>query len=167
MIRIIGAVMIVAASAAIGAVMNARLSGRVKHLEGFIAALEQLKSDICFSDYGMEQALLRADGVSKTGGVFKDTAKNMKELGLKSALKKAVDDKKDVLCLHTADADAISALGKRLGLTDAEDQRKNIDGVISVLKIQCEEARADYKKNGRVYRGMGTLLGVLAALVLM
>ena len=166
MIRFIGAGLIIAASAAAGAYLNARLQKRVKYLDGFAAALEYLKAHICFSDFEMEKALRLANDVCDTGGVFCAAAENMKADGLKKAWKRAVYINADKMCLKTADANAIASLGERLGLTDAEDQKKNIENVLVSLAVCRAEAKAEYEKNGRLYRSCSVMCGALAALLL-
>lgn len=167
MIKLIGAALIITASALMGIVINMRLYKRQKYLESIIAALEQLKVYICFSDYKMERSLLLANSVCDTGNIFKTAAENLHSDGLKTAWNNAISNNKDKLCLTDADAEKLSALGDRLGKTDSDDQRKNIDNVISTLRIQCEEAQTDYKKNGRLYRSCSVLCGTLAALMLL
>ena len=166
MIRFIGAGMIIAASAAAGAYMNARLHKRVKYLDNFSAALEYLKSHICFSDFEMEKALRLTDKIGNTGGVFRAAAENMRADGLKKAWKRAVYINADKMCLKAPDADALASLGERLGLTDAEDQKKNIENVLVSLSVCRAAAVKEYEKNGRLYRSCGILCGALAALLL-
>ena len=166
MIRFIGAGMIIAASAFAGATMSARLHKRVRYLDGFAAALEYLKAHICFSDFEMEKALRLTDDVSDTGGVFRAAAENMKSDGLKKAWKRAVYINADKLCLKTSDADVLASLGERLGLTDAEDQKKNIENVLVSLSVCRAAAVKDYEKNGRLYRSCGVLCGALSVLLL-
>lgn len=167
MIRLIGAAMIIAASAAAGAYINMRLLRRLKYIEGIIASMEQLKSYICFCDYSMEKALLKADEVCGSGGIFKTAAENMKKSGLKKAFYDAVTEKKDKLCLQDDDADVMIVFAERLGLTDAEDQKKNIDSAIAALNIQRSKACDEYKKKGRLFRSSAALLGTLTALMLL
>ena len=166
MIRFIGALMIIAAATFTGAYMNSRLHKRVKYLDSFSAALEYLKAHICFSDFEMEKALMLTDGISDTGGVFRETAESMKADGLKKAWKRAVYINADKMCLKPSDADALASLGERLGLTDAEDQKKNIENVLVSLAVCRAEAKAEYEKNGRLYRSCGVLCGALAVLLL-
>ena len=158
--------MIIAASAAAGAYMNMRLQKRVKYLDSFAAALEYLKAHICFSDFEMEKALRLTGDISDTGGVFHMAAENMKADGIKKAWKRAVYINADKMCLKVPDADALASLGERLGLTDAEDQKKNIENVLVSLAVCRAEARAEYEKNGRLYRSCGVMCGALAALLL-
>ena len=166
MIRFIGAGMIITASICAGAIMSARLRKRVKYLDGFAAALEYLKAHICFSDFEMEKALRLTDDVSDTGGVFRTAAENMKSDGLKKAWKRAVYINAEKMCLKASDADAIASLGERLGLTDAEDQKRNIENVLVSLAVCRAAAAKEYEKNGRLYRSCGVLCGALAALLL-
>ena len=166
MIRFIGAGMIIAASAAAGAYMNARLQKRVKYLDGFAAALEYLKTHICFSDFEMEKALRLTNDVCDTCGVFRAAAENMRADGIKNAWRKAICDNADKMCLKPADITALSSLGERLGLTDSEDQKKNIENVLVSLSVCRAGAKADYEKNGRLYRSCSVLCGALAALLL-
>ena len=158
--------MIIAASAAAGAYMNARLQRRVKYLDGFAAALEYLKAHICFSDFEMEKALRLANDACDTCGVFRAAAEKMKADGIKDAWRHAVYETADKMCLKSADITALSSLGERLGITDSEDQKKNIENVLVSLSVCRAEAQQDYKKNGRLYRSCGVLCGVLAALLL-
>ena len=166
MIRFIGAGMIIAAGTAAGVYMNARLHKRVKYLDSFSAALEYLKSHICFSDFEMEKALKLTDEIANTGGVFRLAAENMKSDGLKKAWKRAIYLNADKMCLKTSDADTLASLGERLGLTDAEDQKKNIENVLVSLSVCRAAAAKEYEKNGRLYRSCGVLCGALSVLLL-
>ena len=166
MIRFIGAGMIIAASGAAGAIMSARLHKRVRYLDSFAAALEYLKTHICFSGFEMEKALRLTDEVGNTGGVFRTAADNMRSDGLKKAWKRAIYLNADKMCLKVSDADALASLGDRLGLTDAEDQKKNIDNVLVSLSICRAAAEKEYEKNGRLYRSCSVLCGALAVLLL-
>ena len=166
MIRFIGAIMIIAASTIAGAYMNMRLRRRVRYLDEFSAALEYLKTHICFSDFEMEKALRLTDEVSDTGGVFRAAAESMKADGLKNAWKRSVYKNADKMGLKVSDASALAALGERLGLTDAEDQKRNIENVLVLLSVCRATAQREYEKNGRLYRSCGALCGALAVLLL-
>ncbi len=166
MIRIIGALMLMSASAAAGVYMSSRLKKRADSLDGFASALEYLKTRICFADTALEKALRAAGDMMNDGRIFYSAADNMNADGIKKAWRHAVINSADTLCLTAADVQTVSALGNRLGLTDAEDQKRNIDAVLAALSARRAQAHEAYDKNGRLFRGCGILCGALAALLL-
>ena len=166
MMRIIGALMIISASGAAGMRMSEGLKKRADTLDELIAALNHLKANICFSDAALEKALRRAGEAVSCGELFFTAADNMKHSGVNEAWNAAVRGGADRFCLKSADVSALTALGERLGRTDAEDQKRNIDGVLANLGVCRADARSEYEKNGRLFRGGGILCGMLAALLL-
>ncbi len=158
--------MIIFACAACGSHMSSGLKKRCEYLDAYAASLESLKAHICFSDFPLEKALRLAGEASAVSDAFSAAADAMKSLGIKKAWDTAVRGTSEAFCLTRADEDALAALGSRLGLTDVEDQKRNIDGVLASLAPLRKQARSQYETNGRLYRSGAVLCGILAAVLL-
>lgn len=125
-IRIIGAVMIFSVSTYLGFSFADRLKKRYVYLRNILTSLNLLETEIGFGVSKLKQAFLTIDKSADTRGLFKTAADNLEDVGIKQAWRGAVYEKRQELYLTDADADALNALGAQLGMTDVENQIKNI-----------------------------------------
>ena len=164
MLKLAGAVMIIVSGSILGILKADRLKKRADNLENITSALELLKCDI---NYGRKdlQGALRDIGISLKIDIFRRIAEYIKEIGVKEAIKKALDD--DAECLLERDKEPVRTLGETLGMTDAENQTRAIDEAITRLIKAKKDAEEEYLRLGRLYKSVGFFGGVLVAIVLM
>lgn len=164
MLKLAGAVMIIASGSVLGILRSNRLKMRADNLENIISALELLKCDINYGRKDLQRAL-RDIGTSLKADIFRKIADNIKEFGIKEAIKKALDD--DAECFLESDKVPICTLGETLGMTDAKNQARAIDEAVVRLKKAKKDAEEEYLRLGKLYKSVGFLGGVLVAIVLM
>ena len=77
----------------------------------------------------------------------------------------AIDRTRDLLCLDYEDIDIVRGFGKNLGSTDKENQEKTFRLVKYQLEEQLKKAEEMRRKNEKLCKNLGFLLG--AALVIL
>ena len=164
--KLIGAAIIFAACVYAGFSMSDRLKKRCVYLKNICAALNLLETEITFGKSRLKQAFLKIDKSGDTKGLFKSAADCMEKTGIKKAWRSAVKDKQTELRLSDDDAQTLALLGERLGMTDAEDQIKNIAYTRRRLEGNMVNAEEEYAKFGRLYRNGGILAGLFLILIL-
>lgn len=165
--RLAGAAAVFISCAVMGFSLSDRLKKRARYIGNIIEALSLLETEIAFGQSRVREAFLRVDTACDTRGLFKTAAERIEKSGIKKAWRGAVEEKKDELRLTGADAEAVIALGERLGMTDTENQIKNIRYVKGRLEPLLKEAEGEYGQAGRLYRGGGILVGLFLILILL
>ncbi|MDD6484340.1 MAG: stage III sporulation protein AB [Clostridiales bacterium] len=158
-IKTIGALMTGAACIYVGTLKSSKIRKRHKNLLNIQRALELLETKITFSQRDIKTALEEIDKNIDTSGFLGEVIKNIDKSGIRNAWNGAVLKKRDDLCFNAEDADTVSMLSSRLGMTDCENQVKNIAYVKNMLDIHIKSARYDADKLCRLYSGGGLLAG--------
>lgn len=164
--KIIGAAMILGVCAYSGFRFADRLKKRYVYLRNILTALNLLETEISFGGSRLKKAFESVDKAADTKGLFKTASENLEQLGIKRAWREAVKEKKEELCLTDGDSEALTALGARLGMTDTENQMKNIRYVKEMLAAKQAEAEGEYERQGRLYRSGGILAGLFLIFLL-
>ena len=162
MIKLIGSLMIGGACVYLGLKRSMSFRKRQRSLENIQNSLSLLETEIAFRGTELKSAFLNIDDP-----VFREAAKTIDGSGIKSAWSRAVKKCAPKLCLTDGDRDTLLMLGQRLGMTDTENQIKNIDGVKNMLDIHIKAARYDTEHFCRLYTGGGVLTGVFIVLMLL
>lgn len=155
----------------LGIVYASRFDSRVQQLEAFRRALSQLEFDIRFLSLPLAEAMEKV-AISQTGAVeqiFRETAAGLnrhKGAQVIDVWKSAVQKYRCRLCLTEQDWQSVSSFSHSLGCGDVESEIGNIRAAQMRLSVVEEEARALAKKNVRLYRGLGFLAGIFAAILL-
>lgn len=164
--KLIGAAAVFISCAYAGFSVSDRLKKRGLYLRNIVIALDLLETEISFGGSRIKQAFARIDAASDTRGLFNAAAGKVEELGIKKAWKEAVEEKRDELRFTESDAEELMSLGERLGMTDTENQIKNIRYVKKRLEARADEAEGEYERMGRLYRSGGALIGLFLILLL-
>lgn len=164
--RLVGAVMIFAVCAYGGFSLSDSMKKRCAYLKNAIAALNLLETEITFGGSRLSKAFEKLDAAADTRGLFKAAAEAAERVGIKRAWKDAVKSKQSELRFTKEDAQTLMSLGERLGMTDTENQVKNIQYVKKRLELQLEGAEGEYDRMGRLYRNGGILAGTFLVLLL-
>lgn len=161
MLKILGSLMISASCVYLGVRRSMNIKKRYNSLVDFQNALSVLSTDIAFRETELKQAFVNTDNT-----VFKEAAKYIEKDGIKAAWSKAVKKCASRLCFTEGDCDTLLMLSKRLGMTDTENQIKNLEGVKNMLDLHIKAARYDADRLCRLYTGGGVLTGIFLVLIL-
>ena len=176
-IQILSSVAIIVGCTYIGVFFGNRLSLRQSQLGAFQSALEILKFNILFLNLPLAEALYK---VSKSqtgvvGSVFKNvsvelsrgqTLPNGAATSVQNAWEMSIAKERRGLNLIDEDILALSEFAARLGSGDRDDQTGNIEITSAKLATLESEARETWKKNAKLYRGLGALAGLLIVVLL-
>ena len=70
------------------------------------------------------------------------------------------------LNLNQEDITFLKTLGNVLGKTDVEGQMSEINQFQTILKVQIENAEEEKNKNAKMYKSLGTIIGLAIVIIL-
>ena len=164
-VRLLGGGLIACAMAWRGMCEAQKLQQRVEFLKAISAGLETVKTEMEFGRYELGYIFKKLD-TKNDRGFFKTCQKGIEEKGIKKAWANAVADVTEYGFLKDNDSDIILQLGNRLGMSDIEGQKNNIDMTVTELQKNITVAEEEYIRLGKVYRGCGVLLGIFIMIIL-
>lgn len=164
--KLIGAAIILAVCVYAGFSMSDRLKKRCVYLQNICEALNLLETEISFGKSRLKQAFIKINSAVNTQGLFKNAADNMENMGIKKAWREAVGNTQGKLKFNEDDAQILMLLSERLGMTDTEDQIKNIAYTRCRIEGNLKAAENEYAKMGKLYRNGGILAGLFLVLIL-
>ncbi len=163
MFRLAGAVMIVAASSALGFLQALRLKGRADALARLAGAMTLLETEISYGKGDIKSIIGTIGALQKTE-LFCRAAENMKTAGTKEAFLRALET--DGGYLLGTDKEIIAGFAENLGMTDSKTQVKRIRHAKGLLEANQSEAAAEYARSGKLFKSTGVLAGLGAVILL-
>ena len=103
------------------------------------------------------------------GGIsdlFSEVYKNVKTINTRDAWNLAVEDTKELLNFNNEDLNIIKSVGNMLGKTDVEGQVSELNLSIGFVDMQIEKAEAECKKSEKLYRSLGSIVGLAIVILL-
>lgn len=171
MLKIVGIILIIAATTKIGFSLAARLERRKNALISFKDALSLLESEISFSKNTLPAAFLNlSKTLSAPVSDFFRLAHDkivLEGLDTQQAWEEATEKYAGKMCLAAGDIQVLRAFAARLGKSDVENELKNIYNTTVSLNMQIASAKNVCDTNKRVYQSAGVLCGALIAILLM
>lgn len=152
--------------ACVGFCQSEKIRLRYKNLCRLKTALGIVKTNIEFFCYDIGRALRETEEKAEVKGLFCVAAKNIAEHGVQAAWSMAVRECSGELSLTEDDEEALILLGARLGMTDTEGQKKNIDAVCAMLDTNIISAKENMDRYCRLYSSGGVMVGLFLAIVL-
>ncbi len=166
MLRLLGGLMICIVSSYCGFFMADRLKKRRDFLRGMENALSFIQTEIEFGKYELRYIFKRIEDSPSLCGFFKCCTDAMKDNGIKSAWKKAVEKIADDANLKEEDKTALEELSKELGMSDVCGQKKAIERTVALINGYGKHAEEEYLRLSKTYKGCGVLLGVFFLIIL-
>lgn len=166
-IKIIGGGIVFLSGLLWGLCKSHRLLKREQSLKNIISALYMLEGEIVFASNKLKTAFYRISDLTPCKELFSVAAKNMENLSSYEAWKKAIDETAAAMCLTEKDAETVKLLGAELGLSDKEQQQKNIRHISTLLGVAANEAYDEYISSAKMYRSIGIFGGLFIAILLM
>lgn len=169
--KLLGGALVVASCSAIGFYIASSYDLRLQTLKKLQIAISMLETEINYSLSPLPEALNNTAKKSQTviSQLFKKTAENLTNgegLTAGEAWEKALVGFEKVAFLRDSDLKILSAFGQYLGVTDREDQIKNIKLTKDLLKQQEMMALEDKKNNEKLCKYLGVLSGIMVFLLL-
>jgi len=170
-VRIIGMILTLAASGALGFYLASIGKFRQQELLEFKKALLILKSEIEYIAAPLPEAVTNIAGrtTAPVSDIFRQFAQSLKnnpegETAYHLWLN-AIEANKNKSFLKSADWEALEGFGKTLGYLDKQMQSDSIKFTIEYIDVEVAELQVNNEKNQRMYRGLGLIGGVLLLVV--
>lgn len=166
MLKIIGACIIIFASASIGRAGAARMEKRFHALQYLQNAILSLEREINYAVTPLPQALLGASSVAGPLGIlFELTAQKLlagRGINAQEAWTEAMEETE--LPLNQSDHDMLIVFAAGLGLSDRKDQLKRLELIRLRLQAAEEEAKREWQSMGKVWKNLGLASGIVLVL---
>ncbi|MBR3002094.1 MAG: stage III sporulation protein AB [Clostridia bacterium] len=150
----------------IGKMIAGKYKYRLEELQEMKNNLNIFKTKIKFTYEPIPEIF---DEISKTsskniGSIFKKAKDQMKLKSAGESWKDAVEETKNNL--KEEDKKTLNMLSKMLGESDIDGQVSQIDITLSFLEKQIKEAEEEKEKNEKLYKKLGTIMGLAIVIIL-
>ena len=158
--------MIIGASSVIGIMIAKKYTNREFELKEMKNALNVFKSKIRFTYEPIPEIFreIASNAQENIGPIFEKAGKNMQDFCAGEAWEKAVQTSETNLT--NEDLNVLLMLSKMLGQTDVEGQISQIEITENFLEKQIKEAQQEKNRNEKLYRKLGTTIGLAIVIIL-
>jgi len=144
---------------------------RIYHLQDLVTTLKVLESEMKYRMDPLPELLIRVSSIKDgLGAELMETAgqllKNRVSNNMSDCWKEAIETVYRDSALNSEDIRIATDLGIELGKTDMENQTGMFQRTFSLLAAQTEEAIEEKKTKGRMYKSLGSAIGVLIVILL-
>lgn len=105
-------------------------------------------------------------GNARISEMFMKVSEKIKDKKIEEAWDEAIVEQKFFLNLKNEDINLLKTLGNVLGKTDIDGQISEINQFTTLLKAQIENAEEERNKNAKMYKSLGTIIGLAIVIIL-
>lgn len=159
-------IVIFSLSTAIGLIISKMYENRVNELKEFKSIFNIMKTKIKFTYEPLREIFLQIskDNNTKIEKIFGQMACQIQYEQVEKVWSTAIQ--KADISINQEDKNIIKKLGKLLGQTDVEGQISEIEVTENFLDMQIEKAEDEKKKNQKMYKTLGVVLGLVFVIIL-
>lgn len=159
-------IVIFSLSTAIGLIISKMYENRVNELKEFKSIFNIMKTKIKFTYEPLREIFLQIakDNNTKIEKIFGQMACQIQYEQVEKVW--ATTIQKADISINQEDKNIIKKLGKLLGQTDVEGQISEIEVAENFLDMQIEKAEEEKKKNQKMYKTLGVVLGLVFVIIL-
>ena len=153
-------------STGIGILISKMYENRVKELREFKNILNIIKTKIKFTYEPLTEIFnqISQEKSSKIEEIFENMTYKLAFENVKYSWMDAIQEAD--ISITQEDKDILKELGKVLGQTDADSQVNEIVVTESFLNMQIEKAEEARKKNQKMYKTLGVVVGLVFVIIL-
>ncbi|CDE54418.1 MAG TPA: hypothetical protein DIU30_07510 [Clostridiales bacterium] len=153
-------------STGIGILISKMYENRVKELRQFKNILNIIKTKIKFTYEPLTEIFnqISQEKSSKIEEIFENMTYKLEFENVKYSWMDAIQEAD--ISITQEDKDILKELGKVLGQTDADSQVNEIEVTESFLNMQIEKAEEARKKNQKMYKTLGVVVGLVFVIIL-
>ena len=153
-------------STGIGILISKMYENRVKELRQFKNILNMIKTKIKFTYEPLTEIFnqISQEKSSKIEEIFENMTYKLAFENVKYSWMDAIQEAD--ISITQEDKDILKELGKVLGQTDADSQVNEIEVTESFLNMQIEKAEEARKKNQKMYKTLGVVVGLVFVIIL-
>ncbi|MBA5850621.1 stage III sporulation protein SpoAB [Clostridium sp. cel8] len=171
MIKLLGCIMVIFSTTAIGFILGEKLKNRTRELRELQRCIYEIKTRILYSHTTLPQAIATASTKVKrpVSTLFMEVSKMLNKNSVNNvyqAFESVFADNRDIFNLKDEDISIILDFSKSLGESDLEGQKSIFSLTIENLKKQIDMSEVILKKNIKMYRYLGFSLGAVVVILL-
>ena len=153
-------------STAIGLIISKIYENRVNELKEFKNVLNIMKTKIKFTYEPLEEIFKQISKDNSTQ-IEKIFGKMSNQISFKQANEVWTNCIQEAdISINQEDKDVLKKLGKLLGQTDVEGLVSEIEITQSFLDMQIEKAEEEKRKNQKMYKTLGIVIGLVFVIIL-
>ena len=166
MIRVLGSLLIASSSCWLGERQAQTLHRRRETLYDLVGSLEQLRRELEFHQTPLPElfAWLVQVVPTRIQILFSVCEYQLREEGIMTGWSRGTEQ---ILMLTQDERQTLSSLGEILGRYPVREQSEAIGAVCTYLKQCGERAEMEYRRMGKVYRGLGAACGGILIILLL
>ena len=156
------------ASTSIGFLMSKKYKNRVLELREFKNAINTLETKIKFTYEPIPEVFkeISKNLQQNISEMFKKASEYIGERTTQDAWNKAIEESQPNLSLNNEDINIIRNLGNLLGKTDVEGQISEFKVPLNCIDAQIIKAETERHKIEKMYRSLGTIVGLAIVIIL-
>lgn len=172
MLKWIGAFCIVLACTLTGFHFARRLSDRTDQLRSLLMCFQMLETEITYGSTPLETAFAKISrqDPGPIGRLFAACSHYLHHLDGVTTFEcwqKAMNEVTPSLALKKSEQEWLRHVGKTIGTSDREDQRKHIRLLMTHLEKAEQEARDEQQKHEKMYKTLGVLSGLIIVILML
>ena len=153
----------------IGWIISKKYKDRVIELKILQNALLIMQNKIKFTRKPLQEIfneISKLDNNQIISVIFYKIGEKLKNKKIGQSIDEAFKEEKSWISLKEKDIKIFKNIGNMLGKTDVEGQMDEINQVKLLLDKQIEEAELEEKKNCKMYKSLGTIVGLMIMILL-
>ena len=164
-IKYICLILIFLTSSTIGFIKSKNLKKRVEELNKIESSFNLFKTKIEYTNDVIEDIFKQISSIiyNDRTNIFLNTIDKKDNKKLFESWSISLEEN---LYLKEDDKELLKIFGKNLGKLDKKGQVFQLDEVISLIKKQIQNAEEEVKKNEKMYKSLGTIIGAVIVIIL-
>ena len=167
--RYIFLISILTGSTSIGFMLSRSYIERIRELKSIAKTVNILQNKIRFTCKPLVEIFEEISDIEKNekiSEIYKKAASKMKNKKVEEAWKEGILEERFFLNLKSEDINLIISLSNMLGKTDVEGQISELNQFNILLNEQIAIADDEKNKNSRMYKSLGTIIGLAIVIIL-
>lgn len=164
-IKYICLILIFLTSSKIGFIKSKNLKKRVEELNKIESSFNLFKTKIEYTNDVIEDIFKQISSIiyNNKANIFLNTINKKDNKKLFESWSTSLEEN---LYLKEDDKELLKIFGKNLGKLDKKGQVFQLDEIISLIKKQIQKAEEEVKKNEKMYKSLGSIIGAIIVIIL-
>lgn len=168
-IRYIFFILILGSSTSIGFLLSNRYTNRVEELKSISKLINILQNKIKFTRKPLKEIFSELSKLGENENInciCLKVSKNLENQKMSNIWNNMVEEESKNLSLKDDDINLLKTLGNILGKSDVDGQMSEINLFAELFKNQIQKAEQEREKNAKMYKSLGTIIGLVIVIVL-
>ena len=171
MLKLLGSILVIGASAALGLAVRQQTAIRVRALDEWINCIDLLTMEVATQGTPLQESFLTLarSGNRLTAVFFQRMAEQISalpEYDFRSVWRKNIKANAEEWAFGRNELEVLSSIADYIGQYSGEAQNKSLQSALMRLRSCRDEAAVELRSKSSLYRTCGTAVGILLVLIL-